>query len=108
VFGGLYQRGEQPVPFLNIIMEPMAGGYGACRHCGAVLADDHTDAGLALAVYEGPPTDAGPQITATASDYIDAPVVFRQYCCRAPRPAPTRVPPAHGCSHPRQRHASAR
>ncbi len=53
----------------------------ACRHCGAVLADDHTDQGLALAIYEGPPSDAGPQIIATASDYIDAPVVFRQYCC---------------------------
>jgi len=53
----------------------------ACRHCGTVLADNHTDQGLALAVYEGPPTDAGPQIIATASDYIDAPVVFRQYCC---------------------------
>lgn len=54
----------------------------ACRHCGAVLTDNRTDhQGLALAVYEGPPTDAGPQIIATASDYVDAPIVFRQYCC---------------------------
>jgi N-methylhydantoinase B len=46
-----------------------------------VLADTDADQELALAVYEGPPTDAGPQIIATASDYIDATVVFRQYCC---------------------------
>ena len=29
VIAGLDERGEQPVPFLNIMMEPMAGGYGA-------------------------------------------------------------------------------
>ena len=36
---------------------------------------------LGLAVYEGPSSDAGPQILATPSDYVDDPVVFRQYCC---------------------------
>jgi N-methylhydantoinase B len=34
-----------------------------------------------VARYDGPPTEAGPQIIATAADYVDAPVVFRQYCC---------------------------
>ncbi|GAA2055385.1 hydantoinase B/oxoprolinase family protein [Williamsia deligens] len=29
VVAGLDERGEVPVPFLNIMMEPMAGGYGA-------------------------------------------------------------------------------
>lgn len=29
VIAGLDQRGEVPIPFLNILMEPMAGGYGA-------------------------------------------------------------------------------
>ncbi len=29
IFAGLDQRGAQPVPFLNIFMDPMAGGYGA-------------------------------------------------------------------------------
>ncbi|TQS45230.1 hydantoinase B/oxoprolinase family protein [Cryptosporangium phraense] len=29
VVAGLDQRGDAPVPFLNIMMEPMAGGYGA-------------------------------------------------------------------------------
>ena len=29
VIAGLDQRGDVPVPFLNVMMEPMAGGYGA-------------------------------------------------------------------------------
>ena len=36
---------------------------------------------LALAVREGTPAEAGPQILADPADYVDAPVVFRQYCC---------------------------
>ena len=39
IIAGLDERGEQPEPFLSIIMEPMAGGYGARPHadadCGA-------------------------------------------------------------------------
>jgi N-methylhydantoinase B len=56
------------------------GSDVACGHCGEVLGDT-ADGPLALAVYDGAPTDAGPQIIATAADYVDAPVVFRQYCC---------------------------
>jgi N-methylhydantoinase B len=52
----------------------------ACAHCAEILGD--TSAGpLVLAVYDGAPTDAGPQIIATAADYVDAAVVFRQYSC---------------------------
>jgi N-methylhydantoinase B len=32
VIAGLDERGEVPAPFLNILMEPMAGGYGARPH----------------------------------------------------------------------------
>jgi N-methylhydantoinase B len=32
VLAGLDQRGQQPVPFLTIMMEPMSGGYGARPH----------------------------------------------------------------------------
>lgn len=32
VVAGLDERGEVPQPFLNIMMEPMAGGYGARAH----------------------------------------------------------------------------
>ena len=32
VIAGLDERGPQPLPFLNIMMEPMAGGYGARPH----------------------------------------------------------------------------
>ncbi|MFD4248897.1 hydantoinase B/oxoprolinase family protein [Amycolatopsis thermoflava] len=53
----------------------------ACRHCHEILGDATESGDLALAVYEGPATDAGPQIIANAADYVDAPVVFRQYCC---------------------------
>ncbi|MEK6439020.1 hydantoinase B/oxoprolinase family protein [Pseudonocardia sp. T1-2H] len=52
----------------------------ACVHCAEILGDTGARR-LALAVYDGPPTDAGPQIIATAADYVDAPVVFRQYSC---------------------------
>jgi len=58
----------------------------ACRHCAEILGGPNpggTDPGepLALALYEGPPAEAGPQIIANPADYVDAPVVFRQYCC---------------------------
>jgi N-methylhydantoinase B len=36
---------------------------------------------LARTRYEGPSTEAGPQTIADPADYVDAPVVFRQYCC---------------------------
>ena len=74
------------------------GSAVACGHCGvaggdALLAPSVTrrlmrefsrataDGPLALAVYDGAPTDAGPQIIATAGDYVDAPVVFLHYSC---------------------------
>jgi len=36
VIAGLDERGDQPVPFLSIIMEPMAGGYGARPHADSI------------------------------------------------------------------------
>jgi len=56
----------------------LSGGEVACGHCGQGLGEVER---LGVALYEGPPTDAGPQILANAADYVDAPVVFRQYCC---------------------------
>ncbi|SFO36055.1 MULTISPECIES: hydantoinase B/oxoprolinase family protein [Actinomadura] len=52
-----------------------------CAHCGHRLGDRRHGPAMALARYDGPPEDAGPQVTARAADYVDAPVVFRQYCC---------------------------
>lgn len=52
----------------------------ACAHCAEILGDTN-DGPLSLAVHDGPATEAGPQILATAADYVDAPVVFRQYSC---------------------------
>lgn len=69
----------------NLVAAPGPDGATvvACAHCATVLgsAADGDDAELAVAVHDGPPSAAGPQITAVAADYVDAPVVFRQYCC---------------------------
>jgi len=53
----------------------------ACQHCAEILSGSDPGDTLALAVYEGPPAEAGPQIIANPADYVDTPVVFRQYCC---------------------------
>ncbi|MBI3217530.1 MAG: hydantoinase B/oxoprolinase family protein [Mycobacterium sp.] len=52
----------------------------ACAHCGRLLGDSKTGR-LDLARYEGPSTDAGPQVTSDPAEYVDTPVVFRQLCC---------------------------
>lgn len=51
----------------------------ACVHCGQVLGD--AGAPLAFAQYQGPSSDAGSQVMSDPSEYVDATVVFRQYCC---------------------------
>ncbi len=61
---------------------PRPGGeVVACGHCGEILGDASREGTLTAALYEGPPTGAGPQIIANAADYVDAPVVFRQFSC---------------------------
>jgi N-methylhydantoinase B len=52
----------------------------ACSTCGRQLADENSTT-LDVARYEGPSTEAGPQITSAAANYVDEPVVFRQLCC---------------------------
>ena len=52
----------------------------ACSACGRQLADEGSTT-LDVAKYEGPSTDAGPQISTAPDNYVDAPVVFRQLCC---------------------------
>lgn len=53
----------------------------ACVHCGQVLTESAEGDRLALARYEGPSTEAGPQVVSAPEVYVDAEVVFRQYCC---------------------------
>lgn len=53
----------------------------ACGHCGQIFGDSGSDGTLALARYDGPSTDAGPQIVSAPDTYVDAAVAFRQYCC---------------------------
>ena len=62
----------------NLVAEGTAVG---CAHCGHRLADLTSDTSLRLAVYEGPSTEAGPQIGSDPSTYVDDEVVFRQLCC---------------------------
>jgi N-methylhydantoinase B len=62
------------------LIEVSEGGTAviACAHCHEQLGEAEQ---LRLGRYEGPATDAGPQILTDPTDYIDEPVVFRQYCC---------------------------
>ena len=53
----------------------------ACAHCGRLLGDDKNDTELHLARFEGPSSLAGPQVTSDPTEYVDAPVVFRQLSC---------------------------
>lgn len=53
----------------------------ACAHCAHELARGTYDYRSALAVYEGPNTEAGPQLWPQPADYVDTPIVFRQYYC---------------------------
>jgi N-methylhydantoinase B len=68
----------------NLVQALAPGGSGtivACQHCAEILGGADPGDTLALGVYEGPPAEAGPQIIADPADYVDAPIVFRQYCC---------------------------
>jgi N-methylhydantoinase B len=74
------------------------GSLVACAHCGHQLADLATDRELALARYEGPSTQAGPQITSDPTRYVDDEIVFRQLSCPGCLTAvySAVVPKAHG------------
>jgi N-methylhydantoinase B len=52
-----------------------------CQHCGAMVcgaADNYLDH---LALVEGEPAEAGPQIFPHPELFVDLKIVFRQYCC---------------------------
>ena len=51
-----------------------------CAHCGRLLGDSKSGR-LDLARYDGPSSDAGPQVTSDPGEYVDTEVVFRQQCC---------------------------
>ena len=52
-----------------------------CTYCGQELEGDADDYVSKLPRYEGPLTEAGPQVFADSEVFVDAPVVFRQYYC---------------------------
>ena len=59
----------------------IVGDTVGCAHCGHGLADVTRDVSLGLAIYDGPSTDAGPQVTSDPAHYVDDAIVFRQLCC---------------------------
>jgi N-methylhydantoinase B len=56
------------------------GQQVACGHCATVLGSGALGE-LDLVRYEGPVSDAGPQVVDDAAEYVDGAVHFRQYCC---------------------------
>jgi len=52
-----------------------------CRYCGRSICAAGGDYLDNLAVIEGPPSEAGPQIFARPDLFVDERIVFRQYCC---------------------------
>lgn len=51
-----------------------------CSHCDGYLGDDDNYFSR-LSYYEGPVSLAGPQVFQNSSVYVDAHVIFSQYCC---------------------------
>jgi N-methylhydantoinase B len=60
-----------------------AGSAGKlfCRYCGRSICAAGGDYLDHLAVIEGPPSEAGPQIFTRPDLFVDERIVFRQYCC---------------------------
>ena len=65
----------------NLVEVDVAGTrHIACAACGRELADSSSGT-LDLARFEGPSSEAGPQITSDPALYVDETIVFRQLCC---------------------------
>ena len=58
-----------------------ASGGTRCAHCGTRLAARGAWYLAEARRREGPPSLAGPQIHGDAKNFVDAPIVFRQFCC---------------------------
>ena len=74
-------RMELDTTRVNANVSRNSAGALACTHCGQGL-DGTVDNYLSLLPrYEGPVTDAGPQVFPDSAQFIDIEVVFRQYYC---------------------------
>jgi N-methylhydantoinase B len=71
---------RRPLNLSVILIDGDKGAQTVCAHCEGVLAES-ADYRSALPAYEGPNTDAGPQIWERFGDYVDARIVFRQAYC---------------------------
>lgn len=64
----------------NLAIFTEAGANSAiCRHCGQVFGTE--EAGLKIAVTDGPSSRAGPGVRVAPTTYVSEPIVFREYFC---------------------------
>ncbi|MBF6570612.1 MAG: hydantoinase B/oxoprolinase family protein [Candidatus Binataceae bacterium] len=75
--------GEHDVQWNENMVESDADGRRIlkCNHCGHAICTRGENYLEHLAMIEGAPREAGPQIFAEPWSYIDTKVVFRQFCC---------------------------
>ncbi|WP_300006911.1 hypothetical protein [Pseudonocardia sp.] len=66
---------------VNANVARSAAGVLSCAHCRQELEGTAEDYLTLLPHYEGPVTDAGPQVCADTAEFIDVEIVFRQYYC---------------------------
>lgn len=52
-----------------------------CTHCNQELEGSEATYLSKLPMYQGPLSEAGPQVFADSAVFVDLPVVFRQYYC---------------------------
>ncbi|MBF6571444.1 MAG: hydantoinase B/oxoprolinase family protein [Candidatus Binataceae bacterium] len=52
-----------------------------CLHCGKILCRGNENHADYLAMIEGAPAEAGPQIFPNPALFVNVGIVFRQYCC---------------------------
>jgi N-methylhydantoinase B len=62
------------------LVDTDSGPAVACAHCSSILARQPEQL-LAVAAYDGKPSEAGPRVVQDTSLYVDDEVVFRQLCC---------------------------
>ncbi len=56
-------------------------GRWRCGHCDTSLAERGQNYLNGALLHEGPTSEAGPQIRGEPHEFVDMPVVFRQFCC---------------------------
>ncbi len=56
-------------------------GRWRCAHCATPLAERGQNYLEGALRHEAPSSEAGPHIRGNPQEFVDMPVVFRQFCC---------------------------